>query len=162
MILQPGHWLGRGSVLIEGFSLGKTVECDARVEQDEQGLIVNADLEFQDDTEVKVGVRIASNDVGTYSLRVHAGAEPFYGTAKLDSTPNLGLLWNESETVYVTFSLFTVSGGYGCRGFLGDGDTTYTWEIAFSLKQDVIKGDNVVSLRGRGRGRGRSRGKKPS
>ncbi len=151
-ILQPGHWLGRGSVLIEGFSLGKTVECDARVEQDEQGLIVNAILQFQDDTELKVGVRIASNDVGTYSMRIHAGAELFHGTAKLDSPPNLGLLWNESETVYVTFSLFTVAAGCGCRGFLRDGDTTYTWEIAFSLKQDVVKGDNVVSLRSRGRG----------
>ena len=157
MLLQPGHWLGRGSVLVEGFSLGKTVECDARVEADEGGLIINASLTSQDNPAVNIGIRVAANDVGTYTLRVQAGAEPFHGTAKLDSPPNLGLLWNESETVSATFSLFAVqgSGGYGCRGFMKDGDTIYTWEIAFALKQDVVKGDNVVSLTGRNRPRRR-------
>ena len=64
MILQPGHWLGRGSVLVEGFSLGKTVECDARIEQDEAGLIVSGELKFQDGEKENLGVRIAGNDVG--------------------------------------------------------------------------------------------------
>ncbi len=60
--------------------------------------------------------------------------------------PHLGLMWNNSETVHLRFALFAVSEGYGCRRFLRDGETTYTWEVAFSLKQDVIKGDNVISL----------------
>ena len=150
MILQPGHWLGRGSVLVEGFSLGQTVECDARVEQDEEGFIVNAELKSQDGDRKLLGLRIAGNEVGTYELRLKTPAEVFHGSAKLDSPPNLGLLWNESETVHLTFALFSISGGYGCRGFLRDGETTYTWEVAFSLKQDVVKGDNVISLRGRG------------
>ncbi len=146
MILKPGHWLGRGSVLIDGMSLGKTVECDARVEADDTGLIINADLAFQDDGKRTMNVRVAANDVGTYTLRLAASGEVFHGTAKLDSPPNLGLLWNESETVHLTFALFAVSEGYGCRGFLRDGETTYTWEVAFSLKQEVVKGDNVISL----------------
>ena len=146
MILKPGHWLGRGSVLIDGMSLGRTVECDARVEADDTGLVVNADLAFQDDERRTLNVRVAANDVGTYTLRLASGGEVFHGTAKLDSPPNLGLLWNDSETVHLTFAFFAVAEGYGCRGFLRDGETTYTWEVAFSLKQEVVKGDNVISL----------------
>lgn len=146
MILKTGHWLGRGSVLIEGFSLGKTVECDARVEADDEGLILNAELTFQDAKRLALNVRVAGNDVGTYTLRLASAGEVFHGTAKLDSPPNLGLMWNDSETVHLTFALFSAAEGYGCRGFLREGETTYTWEIAFSLKQDVVKGDNVISL----------------
>lgn len=150
MILKPGHWLGRGSLLIEGVSLGRTMTCDARVEQDDGGLNVSAELQLQDGGRRSLGIRIAGNEVGTYTLRLQAPGEVFHGTAKLDSPPNLGLLWNDSETVHLTFALFVVDNGYGCRGFLRDGDTTYTWEMAFSLKQDVVKGDNVISLRDRG------------
>lgn len=151
MILRAGHWLGRGSVLIEGFSLGKTVECDARIEADETGLVVNAELAFQDGKRQTLNLRVAGNEVGTYTLRLSSSGEVFHGTAKLDSAPNLGLMWNDSETVHLTFALFAVSEGYGCRGFLRDGETTYTWEVAFSLKQDVVKGDNVISLNRRRR-----------
>jgi len=146
LILQAGHWLGRGSVLIEGMSLGKTVECDARVEADQAGLVLNGELTFQDGERITLNLRVAGNEVGTYTLRLSSGGEVFHGSAKLDSPPNLGLLWNDSETVHLTFALFAVSGGYGCRGFLRDAETTYTWEVAFSLKQDVVKGDNVISL----------------
>ena len=59
MILNPGHWLGRGSVLIDGMSLGKTVECDARVEADETGLVINADLAFQDDDHHIIGIHMS-------------------------------------------------------------------------------------------------------
>lgn len=152
MMLRAGHWLGRGSVLVEGFSLGDTVECDARVEQDEGGLVINAELSPQKGGRRNLGIRVAGNDVGTYSIRLQTGGEVFLGSAKLDSEPNLGLLWNESETVFLAFTLFGVGNGHGCRGYLRDGETTYTWEMAFSLKQDVVKGDNVISLSGRGRG----------
>jgi len=150
LIVRPGHWLGRGSLLVEGFSLGRTIECDARVEKDDSGLTVSAELKFQDGERRTVGIRVAANDVGTYALRLQSAGEVFHGSAKLESAPNLGLLWNDSETVFLTFALFPVQSGYGCRGFLRDGDTTYTWELAFSLKQDVVKGDNVVSLNRRG------------
>ena len=149
MILRAGHWLGRGSLLIEGFSLGRTVECDARVEADDAGLVINAELAFQDDARRTLNLRVAGNDVGTYSLRLSSAGEVFHGTAKLDSPPNLGLMWNDSETVYLTFALFAVADGFGCRGFLREGETTHTWEVAFTLKQDVVKGDNVISLRRR-------------
>jgi hypothetical protein len=146
LILKAGHWLGRGSVLIEGMSLGRTIECDVRVEADEAGLVLNAELTFQDGARRTLNLRVAGNEVGTYTLRLSSAGEVFHGSAKLDSPPNLGLMWNDSETVHLTFALFAVSGGYGCRGFLRDGETTFTWEVAFSLKQDVVKGDNVISI----------------
>ena len=117
---------------------------------DEGGLTVSAELRFQDGERRTLGVRVAANEVGTYALRLQSGGEVFHGSAKLESAPNLGLLWNDSETVFLSFTLFPVQSGHGCRGFLRDGGTNYTWELAFSLKQDVVKGDNVVSLRGRG------------
>ncbi len=152
MILQPGHWVGRGSLLLEGASLGTTMACDARVEKDASGLSINAELTHQNGDRHNLGIRVAGNEVGTYTVRLDVAGEVFQGTAKLESTPNLGLLWNDSETVHLAFALFPVNEGHGCRGFLRDGETTYTWEMAFSLKQDVVKGDNVISLRGR-RGR---------
>lgn len=148
MIVRPGHWLGRGSLLVEGFSLGRTVECDARIEEDSGGLVVSAELSVQESPRRNLSIRVAANDVGTYTLRVQTPGEVFHGSAKLDSVPNLGLLWNDSETVYLSFALFELAQGCGCRGYLRDGETTYTWEIAFALKQHVVKGDNVISLRG--------------
>ena len=155
MLLQKGHLLGRGSDLLEGQSLGQTAECDVRIEQDTGGFTLHAELSVQDAERRDLVIRIAGNEVGTYTLRVQSGAEVLNGTAKLDSPPNLGLLWNEAENVYATFALFAISNGCGCRGFIRDGLTTFTWEIAFALQQEVVKGDNVISLNRRVRGRRR-------
>ncbi|MDH3643725.1 MAG: hypothetical protein OES38_16595 [Gammaproteobacteria bacterium] len=149
MLLQDGHWLGRGSLLAEGQTLGQGVSCDVDVSHDEDGFTIAAEVDIKEVGARALSVRVAANDVGTYSINVRTLAETFSGTAKLDSPPNLGLLWNEAGTTYVTFALFEVSAGYGFRGFLRDGKNTYTWEIAFSLKQNVVSGDNVVSLANR-------------
>ena len=147
MLLRAGHSLGRGSLLVEGFSLGETLECDALIEQDTGSFVINATLKSQRGGVRDFVIRVAGNEVGTYSLRLQAGAEVLTGSAKLDSAPNLALLWNDEESVFATFSLFAISDGIGLRGFLRDGRNTYTWEIAFSEKRDVIKADNVVSMR---------------
>jgi hypothetical protein len=151
MLLVAGQWLGKGSLLLEGRSLGETIEAEAEIEADETGLSVRLQLVVGDSTR-QLLVRIAANDVGTYVLSVRNDiADTLQGTAKLDSEPNLGLLWNDANTVSATFSLFSHSGGLGCRGFVRSEGTTYTWEVAFSRKQRVLKGDNVVSLSGRRR-----------
>lgn len=145
MLLKPGHWLGRGSLLVEGRSLGDTVAIDVRLERDEGGFTLTA-VQTTGGAARDYSIRIAHNDVGTYTLAVRTQGETLSGTAKLDSAPNLGLLWNDSGTVHATFALFGVNDGCGCRGFVRTGATTYTWEIAFGLKQDVVRGSNVVSL----------------
>ncbi|MEQ8859405.1 MAG: hypothetical protein RIC56_12230 [Pseudomonadales bacterium] len=156
MMLESGQWLGRGSLLGESQSRGQPLECRALVQRDDGGVTLTGAWLAQGDPEREFVVRLAGNDVGTYTLTVQVGGERLQGTAKLDSTPNLGLLWNDSGTLHATFALFSVSRGYGFRGFLrdatagGDG-AVCTWEVAFSLKQDVVKGDNVVSLHRRRR-----------
>ena len=146
MLLQSGQWLGRGSLLVEGASLGEAVECDANVASDDGGFTITGEAVFKDLGKRKITVRVADNDVGTYTLRVQIGDEVLNGIAKLDSPPNLGLVWTDTGSVHATFTLFVVSKGIGFRGFSKLKEITYTWEVAFALKQDVLGGDNVVSL----------------
>ncbi len=150
-LLAPGHWLGKGTLLLEGRSLGDTLECDAEVEADDGGTSVRLALQVADKHHALV-IRVAGNEVGTYVVSVRSDSVgTLMGSAKLDSQPNLGLLWNEAGTLHATFALFTHAGGVGCRGYFRDGEATYTWELALARKQDVVKGDNVVSLRPRRR-----------
>ncbi len=154
MMLESGQWLGRGSLLGEGQSLGRSIECDALVARDDSGITITGSWQIQGDPEAEFVVRLAGNDVGTYTLTARLGGDRLQGIAKLDSPPNLGLLWNDNGSVHATFALFAVSRGYGFRGFLRNGaagaeGAVCTWEVAFSLRQDVIKGDNVVTLRRR-------------
>jgi hypothetical protein len=158
MLLESGQWLGRGSVLGEGQSRGQAIDCEVLVQRDEEGITLTGHWRGHGDPERDFVVRIASNDVGTYTLSMRLGGLHLQGTAKLDSPPNVGLLWNDSGSVNATFALFAVSRGYGFRGFVrdsvsGDGASgrLYTWEVAFSSKQEVVKGDNVVSLHRRRR-----------
>jgi len=151
MLLVAGEWLGKGSLLLEGRTLGETIEAEAQIEADETGLSIRMQIVLGENSRQML-VRVAANDVGTYVVSVRSEiADTLMGTAKLDSEPNLGLLWNDAGTIYATFSLFSHSGGLGCRGFARSEGTTYTWEVAFSRKQQVVKGDNVVSLRRRRR-----------
>ena len=149
MLLQAGHWLGRGSLLVEGASLGEPVECDVVIEQDSGGLTLTGAVEFKQAPASKLSIRIAPDEVGTYVIDAHLGGRDgirLDGVAKLESAPNLGLLWNADGTLHATFALFQIAKGYGFRGFLRERDRTLTWEVAFALKQDAVKASNVVTL----------------
>ncbi len=147
MLLQAGHWLGRGSLLVEGASLGEPIECDLTIEQDSSGLTLTGALEFQRTPSNPLSIRVAPDEVGTYIIDARIGGVRLDGVAKLESAPILGLLWNAEGTLHATFALFQVAKGYGFRGFLRERDRTLTWEVAFALKQDAIKASNVVTLR---------------
>lgn len=147
MLLQAGQWLGRGSLLVEGASLGEPIECDLAIEQDSSGLTLTGALEFKQTPSNPLSIRVAPDEVGTYIIDARIGGVRLDGVAKLESAPNLGLLWNAEGTLHATFALFQVAKGYGFRGFLRERDRTLTWEVAFALKQDAIKASNVVTLR---------------
>ena len=149
MLLKPGDWTGRGSLLEEGASLGRQIECDLRIEQDRGGFTLAGGYRVKGEKSQDLSVRIAPNDVGTYTIDARAGAMAADGIAKLESVPNLGLLWSANGTVHVAAALFDVSDGCGFRGFLHEDERTLTWEIAFSRKQHAVKADNVVTLRRR-------------
>ncbi len=149
MLLQAGHWLGRGSLLLEGASLGEPLVCDLTIERDSTGLTVTGALELQRTPSNSVSVRVAPNAVGTYVIDARIGGVRLDGVAKLESAPNLGLLWQADGALQATFALFQVAEGCGFRGFLRERDRTLTWEVAFALKQDAIKASNVVTMRRR-------------
>jgi len=158
MLLQSGQWLGRGSLLGEGESRGRSLECELVVQRDDDGLTLTGHWQVQGEAASDFAARVAANDVGTYVIGLRLAGLNLQGTAKLDSPPNVGMLWNDSGTLHASFALFAVSRGYGCRGFLRDGASgapgsgrLFTWEMALSLRQEVVKGDNVVSLHRRRR-----------
>jgi hypothetical protein len=146
ILIRSGQWTGRGSILAEGQSLGQGVACDVEVQRDDEGASISAEVDAKELGSWAMNVRIAPDEQGTYDVSVRTLKGSLTGTAKLDSPPNLGLLWNEEQTLHATFTLFEIAGGLGFRGFLRDGKTTYTWEIALSLRHDHIGGENVVSL----------------
>lgn len=160
-MLESGQWLGRGSLLAEGQSRGLPLQAHVQVERDTTGATLTGGWQPEGGSEQSFVIRLAGNDFGTYTLAVRLGGDQLQGTAKLDSPPNLGLVWNDSGTLHATFALFSISRGFGFRGFVRDtrdtaasvdgGGRVFTWEVAFSLKQDVVKGDNVVSLHRRRR-----------
>ena len=144
MILRKGHWFGKGSILAEGASLGDNVEVDLEITEDRDGWTLSGRL--MQSVSGDVSIRVAPNEVGTYTIDAHIASIAVDGIAKLESEPNLALLWNEAQTQAVTVALFLTSNGIGCRGFLREGGRTFTWEILFKLKQQVVGGSNVVSL----------------
>jgi len=131
--------------LVEGASLGETVEVDLEISQDQAGITLTGQL--QGDVTGKLSIRIAPNDVGTYIIDARLAGLVLDGIAKLESEPNLCLLWNEGHTQSASVSLFPIGGGVGCRGFWYEGGSTRTWEILFKLKQQIVGGANVVSIR---------------
>jgi hypothetical protein len=173
MLLENGQWLGRGSLLGEGESRGRTLECEMLVQRDDDGMTLSGQWQVQGDSPSDFVARVAANDFGTYVVGLRLAPPPsdgptsggptsgglhLHGTAKLDSPPNVGMLWSDSGTLHASFALFAVSRGYGCRGFLRDGSggltgsgRLFTWEMALSLRQQVVKGDNIVSLHRRRR-----------
>ena len=147
MILNKGLWLGSGSLLVEGASLGEDVEVELSITEDDGGMTLTGQLggEFAGD----VSIRVAPDEVGTYVIDARVAGVALDGIGKLESEPNLSLLWNEGQTQTATVALFATGNGIGCRGFVQEGGRTRTWEILFKLKQQVVGGSNVVTLRRR-------------
>jgi hypothetical protein len=146
MMIEAGQWLGKGSLLAAGRSLGRPVECELRVERDDGAATLTGSWREESRPAVDFSLRAAQNEEGTWTLAALAGALRLQGSAKLDSPPNLALLWNDAGSLHLTAALFAITGGIGCRGFVRDGERVQTWEIAFRLKQEVVRGPNVVSL----------------
>ena len=144
MILNKGLWFGKGSLLVEGASRGDEVQVDLDITEDEGGMTLSGQL--GGDFAGNVSIRVAPDEVGTYIIDARIAAVALDGVAKLESEPNLGLLWNAGQTQSVSVTLFATANGIGCRGFWHEGGKTRTWEILFRLKQQVVGGDNVVSL----------------
>jgi len=144
LLIRKGLWSAKGSVVFEGSSLGVPVEVDLDIVEDQDGITLTG--EIQGAGKGQVSVRIGADEVGTYVVDARMGSFVLDGIAKLESEPNVCLLWNEGQTQSATVSLFVVDTGIGCRGFFREAGKTVTWEILFRPTQQVVGGDNVVSL----------------
>lgn len=144
MLIRKGLWSAKGSVVFEGSSLGVPVEVDLDIVEDQDGITLTG--ETQGAGKGDVSIRIGADDVGTYVVDARIGSFALDGIAKLESEPNVCLLWNQGQTQSATVSLFVVDTGIGCRGFFREAGKTVTWEILFRPTQQVVGGDNVVSL----------------
>ncbi len=144
MLIRKGLWSAKGSVVFEGSSLGVPVEVDLDIVEDQDGITLTGTL--QGASQGDVSIRIGADEVGTYVLDARVGSFALDGVAKLESEPNVCLLWNQGQTQSATVTLFVVDTGIGCRGFFREAGKTVTWEILFRPTQQVVGGDNVVSL----------------
>ena len=142
MLIRKGLWIAKGSVVFEGSSLGVPTEVDLEIVEDQDGLTVTGTIEGAG--KGAVSIRIGADDAGTYVVDARIGSLALDGIAKLESEPNVCLLWNVGQTQSATVSLFVVD--TGCRGFFREAGKTVTWEILFRPTQQVVSGDNVVSL----------------
>ena len=147
MIVKKGDWIGKGSVLVDGATLGVGLELALKIVEDEDGFTLTGDLSGAG--QGPISIRIAPNDVGTYVIDARILKAALDGIAKLESEPNLALVWNEAQTQSGTVALFHVDTGIGCRGFFRENDNAVTWEILVQPKQEVVSGENIVSFRPR-------------
>jgi hypothetical protein len=144
VLIHKGLWSAKGSVVFEGSSLGVPVEVDMEIVEDQDGITLTGNIEGA--ARGDLSIRIGADETGTYVLDARIASLALDGIAKLESEPNVSLLWNEAQTQAATASLFVVDTGIGCRGFFREAGKTVTWEILFRPTQQVVSGDNVVSM----------------
>lgn len=154
MLITPGAWKGRGRFLFEGQSLGNVVELSFEATRDAHGEHLEGSLQPEGGSSIDFAVRVLANDTGTFSITFAGVAPALLGTAKLESEPNLAMLWSEDGSAAASAALFSTSRGLGCRGFhrgtkLDTGDVVLTWELVLNPDNPVQRGSNVVSLRRR-------------
>ena len=143
MLIRKGLWSAKGSVVYEGSSLGVPLEVDLEVVEDQDGITLTGNLEGA--AQGNVSVRIGADEQGTYVLDAQVGSFALDGIAKLESEPNVCLLWNEGQTQSATANLFVVDTGSAVAAFSGSGKNR---DLGNSVSSDPTSGvgDNVVSL----------------
>ncbi len=149
MLLTPGQWEGKGGVVPLGSTTSTPFACKIECVADEQGQTLSGTLTLHDQSERQLSIRLADDDAGLYVMDLRLDGFALDGSAKLESTPNMGMLWNEAGTVHASFGLFPVNRGCGCRGFLKTESSSLTWELALEPVVQKVSGGNVVSLRRR-------------
>jgi len=151
MLITPGAWKGRGRFLYEGESLGSLVELEFQVARDAHGEHIEGQILPESTAAFDFAVHVVANDTGTFQVSL-SGGPSLAGTAKLESEPNLAMLWSEDGASMASVALFSTSRGFGCRGFHRRPVGVVTWEVVLTADQPVRasqRGGNVVSLRPR-------------
>lgn len=146
MILEPGHWVGKGSYRPIGETLGCGIDVDFQLREEDAGKLIEARVESQDGVGLDLTVWIVADEVGTYTVSVRGGGVDVDGTAKLEAEPHLGLLWSEDGGTHIAFALFEARDAIGLRGFSRAETAVLTWEVAIYPRREVVSGDNIVAF----------------
>jgi hypothetical protein len=153
MLLHTGRWQGTGSWRAFETTQNVAIGCDIRVTGSDLEVQLEGELGAKGVPPHSLKIRVVADEVGTYTLEVFWHHHALLGNAKLDSVPNMGMLWSEDGALHVAFALFNIDGGVGCRGFMRHGTAGATWELA--LRPETLKpsgkklGGNVFTLRRR-------------
>lgn len=145
MLIKPGDWKGRGRFLYQGESLGSVVELEFRASRDTHGEHIEGTISPETGDAFPFAVHVVEDDTGTFQITA-SGGPSLEGTAKLESEPNLAMLWSEDGSSMASVALFSTSRGCGCRGFHRRPAGVLTWEIVLTADQPAQRGGNVVSL----------------
>ncbi len=148
MLLSEGTWTGRGRFLRHGQSLGTLVELAFEVVSDVHGHHCEGTLKIDGMGEQMLEAHIVPDDTGLFDVMLSGEFPGLKGTAKLESEPNMGMLWSAAGAS-ASFALFSLPRGCGCRGFWRFEERLLTWEIAMQRLRQRSRGANVVSLRPR-------------
>lgn len=150
MLIKPGRWKGQGRFLYQGQSLGTVVNVQFVASRDDYGEHLEGHITPEGGSQaLEFAVRIVEDDSGTFELTASGLAQALSGTAKLESEPNMAMLWSDDGESVASAALFSTSRGIGCRGFHKRTVGVLTWELVLNPDDPVQRGSNVVSLRRR-------------
>lgn len=152
-MIESGRWQGKGTLLLAGNSLGVPVSGSLSVQREDGAYTVQGECAIDGQTALPFSLRLHLNHEGLWTLAVYAQALGMEGVAKLESEPHLAMLWDRESGRQMSVTLFAVSGGVGCRGFLRRGDaanpTTVTWEIAWRPEGTATRPDARATVSGK-------------
>lgn len=160
MILATGRWFGRGACRAVDGAAAVRFEVRADVAAHDDGFLIEAVKSAEGMGVETLMIWVTPDDAGAFTVVLQGGGAHARGTAKLESEPNLGLLWAEDADVHIAFALFTGREVYGLRGFAKKGGVAWTWELALrrdappddgEQAQPATRPDNVISLASRRR-----------
>lgn len=150
MLIDTGDWQGRGSIRLTGQVSGERLVTDINIRHEGPTWIVQglAVIEGASDSRYEINLVIAADEVGTYRIVAKVGGHSLEGAAKLESQPNLAMIATENSEIVATSTLFASAEGLGFRGFAHELDKKiWTWEILLQPVRQIVRSDNVVSLR---------------
>jgi len=156
LMLAAGRWQGRGSYLHKDQSLATQIECTFEVATESVGAHIKGTQTLKGGGgQHAFGIWITGNETGTYDIAAQFGSFDLSGTAKLESFPNLGMLWSKDGVVQVAFTVFELRVGRGFRGFCRTAEHFVSWEMALEEVRLAAARDarNVVSIDPRNRRR---------
>jgi len=149
LMLASGQWQGRGSYLHKDESLATPVECIFEVRAENVGAHIKGTQSLKGGGKAnEFGIWVTPNETGTYDVAVQFANLNLAGIAKLESFPNLGMLWSKDGAVQLAFSLFEHRSGRGFRGFCRTPDYFLSWEMVLESVRSAALRDaaNVVSI----------------